>query len=581
MTETLGLLGEALTVLGKVQFVQKPEVQKAALVQVRGIVHRVSPKFQAVMQKDLFDMLGEFKGADQIQDQDFTKTVATSSFLEKVFLPKEEVAALAQSNGPSGGGAAAGAKSHNSRSGGIVGLLGAQEDEFNRKLASAQKEESTSLANFEKLSASKSSEIAGATQQKDAKSVQLADTMDAAAKAKEDLEATTGTLTADQAFLAESTQTCKTEDDLYNRRSKVRNEEIVALGETLDILTGDEARSLFDKTISFIQVRSVSAANSALQLRAQNKAMKRILMTSRKTMNWRLASLAVRVKLDAFTKVKKAMDTMLTELAAQQKAEYAKWETCKSDLDNTEDKIWNGKVEKRDLGDKHKEISNNLAVLKSDIDELTKEVAQAEVSLKQAGEQRKGDNKLFQTSITDQRATIHILNMALDRLKDFYKPKASLAQVRAHVAANPPPRPSGPEAVGYSKSSSSGGVLQLLDMIIADTKRTVEELNADEQQAQKDYADNVAVTTASIQADREAIAEKESQAAKASSDQSETEESQLANTESLDKLAELLQGLHNQCDFVIKYFDIRQQSRKEEMESIEEAKAILSGANFA
>jgi len=250
-------------------------------------------------------------------------------------------------------------------------------------------------------------------------------------------------------------------------------------------------------------------------------------------------------------------------------------------LDTTEDKIWNGKVEKRDLCEKHKDISNTISVASSDIDELQKEVAEAEVSLKQAGEQRKSENGLFQTSVNDHRATITILNIALNRLKDFYKPKAALAQVRAHVAANPPPKPSGPEAVGYAKSGSSGGVLELLGMIIADTERTVEEIKADEQQAQRDYGDNVAATTASIEADREAIAEKEKQAANAKGEKSETEESQLANGESLDKLSELLNGIHGQCDFIIKYFDIRQKSRAEEMDAIEEAKAILSGANFA
>merc|ERR1719162_2510671 len=232
------------------------------------------------------------------------------------------------------------------------------------------------------------------------------------------------------------------------------------------------------------------------------------------------------------------------------------------------------------MGVKHKDISNTISVASSDIAELQKEVAEAEVSLKQAGEQRKSENGLFQTSVNDQQATIAILNMALNRLKDFYKPKAALAQVHAHVAANPPPKPSGPEAVGYAKSGSSGGVLELLGMIIADAKRTVEELKADEQQAQRDYADNVAATTSSIEADREAIAEKEEQAAKAKAEKSETEESQLANGESLDKLGELLNGIHGQCDFIIKYFDIRQKSRAEEMDAIGEAKAILSGVGL-
>merc|ERR1719456_695229 len=309
------------------------------------------------------------------------------------------------------------------------------------------------------------------------------------------------------------------------------------------------------------------------------KAMQRILMMSKKQKNWQLASLAVRVKLDSFTKVKIAMDKMVTELQAQQKAEYAKWETCKADIDSTEDNIWNGKVEKRDLAAKHKDLSNTLEVLNKEIEDLKTETAEAEVSLKQAGEQRKADNQLFQQNIADQRATITILNMALKRLKAFYKPKAALLQVRLH--ANPPPKPSGPEAVGYQKSGSSGGVLALLDMIIADAGRTVDELNTDENQSQKDYAEFVATSTASIEADREAIAEKEEQVATAKSEKSETEEAISANQQSLDKLAELLKGIHNQCDFILKYFDIRQKSRAEEMDAIGEAKAILSGSNFS
>jgi len=578
-----------------VQFVQKPGALKEALVQVRQIVHRASPKFGSVMQKDLFDLMGEFKGMDQQREQAFGSTIATGSFLGEVFLPKREAAALAQAQVPAGGaynadgsittdeeagkasqngsgGAAAGSKSYNSRSGGILGLLNAQSDNFAKNLASATKEEQAALAAFQKLSGAKNSEIEAATQQTNEKSTELSDLMDKAAKAKEDIEATTNTLGADQSLLAEATKSCANEDALYAKRTNTRNEEVKALSETLDILTGDEARSLFDKTINFLQI---STERAAMQEKAKTKVMQSILLMAKKHKNWQLASLAVRVKLDAFTKVKKAMDTMLAELATQQKNEYAKWETCKKDIDTNEDKIWNAKVEKRDLGDKHKDLVNTLATVNKDIDDLKNEVAAAEVSLKQAGEERKAQNQLFQTTVADQRAMVTILNMALARLKKFY----GFAQV--HMHANPPPLPSGPEAVGYKKNGSSGGVVQLLSMIIEDAGRTDAEMQADEQQAQKDYADNVAATTASIEAGRAGIAEREEQAAKAEGEKSETEEAQLGNQASLDKLAELLNGIHNQCDYVIKYFDIRQKSRQEEMDSIEEAKAILSGANFA
>jgi len=48
----------------------------------------------------------------------------------------------------------------------------------------------------------------------------------------------------------------------------------------------------------------------------------------------------------------------------------------------------------------------------------------------------------------------------------------------------------------------------------------------------------------------------------------------------LEKLGELLKAHHLDCDFVLKFFDLRQRARAEEMDAIKDAKAILSGANF-
>merc|ERR1719498_687624 len=85
------------------------------------------------------------------------------------------------------GGAAAGAKSYNSRSGQIFGLLDQMKDQFTEDLASATKEEAMAMEQFQKLKAAKESEIAAATEQKKTKSAELADTMNKAAQAKEDL----------------------------------------------------------------------------------------------------------------------------------------------------------------------------------------------------------------------------------------------------------------------------------------------------------------------------------------------------------------------------------------------------------
>lgn len=585
--ETLGLLSEAIGVLGKVQLLQKPT--KASLVQVRNIVRHISPKFPGVMQKDLYDMLGALESVEQ-------------KHLGAVFLPRNRAAALEQewakhregslpwlseteeqkgkaAKPNAQNGAAAGAKSYNSRSGGILGLLKQMGDETAKNLGSAQKEELQALISFQNLQAAKLAEIASATDQKNQKESQLADLLDKVANAKEDTEKTSDQLAADQSFLAETQKGCAKEDEEYASRTKVRNEEIKALAETLEILTGDEARSLFDKTISasFLQVSSVNGLSTqARQEKAKNAAMQRILATAKRSKNWALASLAVQVKLDAFTKVKAAMDKMLAELQTQQKAEYEKGEACKQELDATEDKITVGTNTKEDLDQKHTGLTNELEELSADEATLKKEVADMEVALKQAGEQRKANNGLYQQSVNDQRATIQILQMAQARLKDFYTPKAGLVQV--HSQAAPPPKPSGN---AYAKSSNSGGVMQMLSTIVSDAESAESVLKLTEQDEQKDYAEFVASTTASIEADRQSIEEKEERIAKASGEKSETEESQLANDASLAELNQLLQGTHTDCDWILKYFDVRQSSRKEEMNAIEEAKAILSGANFS
>jgi len=324
-----------------------------------------------------------------------------------------------------------------------------------------------------------------------------------------------------------------------------------------------------------LQVKAVSNANTALQVAAQEKAttraMQRIVEVAKKHKNWQLASLALHVKLDAFTKVKAAIDKMLAELKVQQSEEYDKNEACKKEIDATEDKIKVGEQTKADLDNTHQDLTNTLERLANQIKELETEVSENEVSLKQAGEQRKAANQLYQTTMSDQRATINVLNMAAARLKKVY----GFVEVHQHSGAAPPP----PKPAAFKKQN--GGVMQLLATIISDAESVESEIKIGEQKSQEEYASFVAATTASIEADRQSISEASEQAASAEGSKSETEEAQLANDGEVTKLGELLSATHTDCDFVMKYFDIRQQSRSEEMDAIVQAKAILSGADFS
>jgi len=194
-----------------------------------------------------------------------------------------------------------------------------------------------------------------------------------------------------------------------------------------------------------------------------------------------------------------------------------------------------------------------------------------EVELKKAGEQRKSENTLYQTAVADQRATVHILTMALDKLKGFYN-KASFVQTGAKASQ--------PATEEYEKSAGAGGVMQLMSKIITDAETEAQQLQMGETDAQASYATFVQDTTNSIETARKAIAEKAKQSASAKSEKSETQGALIANDGEIDKLEKLLQGTHQECDFLLKFFDVRQKARSEEMDGINEAMAILSGANF-
>merc|ERR1719476_411990 len=512
------------------------------------------------MQRDLFDLLGSMNSSPRMRGAE------AAAFDQKAKQPNGLV------------GNAAGAKSYNSRSGSIFGILQEMKEEFQRDLGEARAKDLAAEESYQKLRAAKLSEIKAATTQKKQKEKELADLLYKASKAKENKEKAEAAIEADNKFLATLEKDCKEEEVAYQERLKVRTQEIIALSETLKILTDDDARELYDKTMALLQVD----ASQTSRARALQRSVQHIAEVARKNGNTALAALAVRMQLDAFTKVKEMMDKMLAELLKQQQAEYEKNEKCKKDIDVTEDSIKEGDELKADLAEKHQMLTDTISTLKKEIEELKADVKAMEISLKAAGEERKAQNKLFVVSVSDQRAVINILNKANKRLKDFYS--ASLVQVSMHNqqtpgAASSAPPPS-PKAAGYAKSAGAGGALQLLATVIKDAEAAVVELEVTEQNSQKNYGGFVQDATNSIEADRSAIETKTGEVAEAKSALSETKESQLLNQADIDKLNELLKAHHAECDYVMKYFDIRQEARQEEMDAIKDAKAILSGADF-
>merc|ERR1719230_1595584 len=98
------------------------------------------------------------------------------------------------------------------------------------------------------------------------------------------------------------------------------------------------------------------------------------------------------------------------------------------------------------------------------IETLKAEVAEMQVQMKRAGEDREKANKDFQMTVADQRATQKLLTASLGILKGFYE-KAALVQKQALVKQTSGQAPP-PGFKSYEKNAASGGVMGMMQGII-------------------------------------------------------------------------------------------------------------------
>merc|ERR1719326_649582 len=120
-------------------------------------------------------------------------------------------------------------------------------------------------------------------------------------------------------------------DKEWEERQNERQLEIEAVSKALAILSSDDAHDLFTKTFASL-VQKESASNS----QRREDASKLLREIARKTQNPQLSALAVRVRLDAFKRVIKAIDDMITELMTQKKDEIKHRDYCIKELNNNE-----------------------------------------------------------------------------------------------------------------------------------------------------------------------------------------------------------------------------------------------------
>merc|ERR1719337_725192 len=116
-------------------------------------------------------------------------------------------------------------------------------------LATATDEENAAVKDFNALVAAKTKEINALTKEVESKTARIGELGVELVTLKEDLDDTTKSLLEDKAFLKDLEKNCKTKEEEWATRCKIRAEELLALADTIKILNDDDALEMFKKTL--------------------------------------------------------------------------------------------------------------------------------------------------------------------------------------------------------------------------------------------------------------------------------------------------------------------------------------------
>merc|ERR1719316_2150273 len=291
------------------------------------------------------------------------------------------------------------------------------------------------------------------------------------------------------------------------------------------------------------------------------------------------------------------IDDMVTILVKEQaddekhktfcQAEFAKADTEEKDTSTDISSITSAMAD----------ISDEMAGLSEDIKTLKDEIASLDKSVAEATEQRKEEHADYTETLALTETAIELIAKAKNRLQKFYNPTlykaapvkemtmeekiieaGTFAQVRLHVAPPPPPETFG--GAYEKKSEKSGGVLALMDELVSDLEADMKDSGYTEKTAQKEYAELMTDSQATRAQDAKSIVDKEAAKATMEAKLITAKTNHAATKEEISLVTSYIGDLHVSCDFIMQNFDLRVEARTAEIESLKNAKAVLSGASF-
>merc|ERR1719409_1377299 len=479
----------------------------------------------------------------------------------------------------------------------IQGMLGDMYLTFSNNLESSTNDEAQQNHDFEQQYATleeennkmKKTRARKETEKAEAEAM-LADTT----KAYDDTEKQ---MKADTEFFDQTKAACKSKHDEWTVREEMRDQELEGIDKALDLLTSDDARELFAKSIkpgveksaSFLQIASTPAllqgSASAPAARAYNALKAQV----KQSHSIRLAALAVEIrttKAGHFDAVIKSIDEMIKTLEEEGASDLAKKTQCLNEYQKITSTV-------KDLDWKIKNNEAKIAKLENLIEIRTKEkedtiqkIKDTNQYIKDITKERKEENEAYLQAKKDDQNAKKLLENAKAVFADYYKKNGiKMGPIQGSVKLLQEPEftrseDDAPDATFTKKGSNknmSKGIISMFDYIIEDLEAELANEKKAEAKSQEEFAAEKATAEKLVSDLTEKKVTLEGIIAKRKEDKEEETKDKKENNNDRDAELKYQAKITPDCDWILKAFDQRADARAAEMGGLSTAKEFLAG----
>jgi len=399
---------------------------------------------------------------------------------------------------------------------------------------------------------------------------------------KNDLGDSAEGLVEDKKFIADLDKNCEAKQKLFKENVAYRTQELAALSDTIKILNDDDALELFKKTLpgasSFVQIEVSEKATKARAL----DIIEGLRGHGQRRVQLDFISMALKGKKIGFEKVIKMIDDLVAELKQDQINDDGKKEYCEVEFDTADDKK---KVLEKGVADLETAIINSkdgIVTTKEEIDALEDGVKALDKEVAEATENRKEENAEYTELMAGNAAAKELIEFAKNRLNKFYNPKLYKPPAFAQAGGRdaPPPPPEEIKAYG-KKSEESNGIIAMMDALIKDLDKEMTEAEVEEKDAQGDYEQMMKDSADKRAEDSKTLTDKQAALADLQTGLEDQTAGLSSTTKELAATNQYIHTLHLECDWLIKYFDMRKEARAGEIDALSKASAVLNGADYS